>query len=130
MTAHAGDVTAASTFGEPGALREIRAVEKRIHKLRDLGRVGRAVCINHDYDVASCECKSACQRITFATSILHDDPGIGSQSTSNGKSFIHRMPVNNNDLMKSFRQPREYVWQVTGLVKRGNDYRNLWPRAF
>ena len=46
------DVGAAAALPEAGALREVRAGHERLDEARDLGRIGRAVGVEHHDDVA------------------------------------------------------------------------------
>src|SRR5215471_4590816 len=70
--AQACDVAAAAARGEPRSLCEVRAAQQRLHELRDLARIRRAVRIHHGYYIAGGGFESAGERVPLTpASLLH-----------------------------------------------------------
>ena len=124
-SAQPGDVAAASAFGEPRALRVVRAIQERPDESRDLGRIGRAVGIDHDDYVTGRRRESASQGVTLAAAVLRDDPYLGPQPACGGQGVVHRVAVHHDDLVQPGGQPGKDTRQVTCLVESGNDHRHL-----
>src|SRR5258708_12033790 len=61
------DVTAAATRGEPCSLCKIRPAQKRVHELRDLARIRRAVRVDHGYDVTGRSFEPAGKRVPLSS---------------------------------------------------------------
>src|SRR5580704_12596789 len=99
--AQPGDVRAAAAVGEPGALREIGAVEEGPDELRNLGRVSGAVSVDHGDDIAGCRGKSAGQGVALAGAVLPDDPDVRPQSAGNRDRVVDRIPVDDDDLVQA-----------------------------
>src|SRR5580704_15378250 len=125
--AQPGDVTAATAVGEPGALREIGAVEEGPDKLRNLGRVSGAVSVDHGDDIAGCRGEPAGQGVALAGAVLRHDPDVWAQPTGGGHRVVNRVPVDDDDLVQAGWQFGEDMRQVTGLVERGDDHGDLRP---
>ena len=127
QAAQPGDITAAAADGEPCALGEIRAVQQGPDELRDLGRIGRAVGVDHGDDVPGRRDEPAGQGVSLAAAVLGDDPDPRAQPTGGGDGVVDGVPVDNDDLVQPVRQLGEDMRQVAGLVQSGNDHRDLRP---
>ena len=71
------DVTAAAARGEPCSLGEVRAAQKRMHELRDLARIRRAVRVDHGYDVTGRSFEPAGERVPLSPAGLPHYPDVG-----------------------------------------------------
>jgi len=71
------DVAAAAARREPCSLREVRAVQERMHEVRDLARIRRAVRVDHGYDVTSRGVEPAGERVSLSPASLPDDLHVG-----------------------------------------------------
>jgi hypothetical protein len=92
---------------EARALDEVRSVEQRGEKARNLGGIGRAVSIQHDDDVAAGRREAACQRISLAEPCFQDDSDVWAQCLRHLDGVVHRMTVDEHDLIVvSGRSPR------------------------
>ena len=72
-------VAAAAARGEPRSLREVRAAQQRVHELRDLARIRRAVRVDHGYDVTGRSFEPAGQRVPLSSASLPHQPDVGLQ---------------------------------------------------
>ena len=99
------DVSAAAARGEPCSLREVRAVQKRIHELRDLAGIRRAVRVDHGYDVTGSSFEPAGKRVPLSSASLLHDPDVRPQPAGNRYRVIHRVPVHHDHLVDVRGQP-------------------------
>ena len=126
--AQRGDVAAARSGGEPRALREVGARGQRRDEPRDLGRVGRAVGVDHHDDVASHGGETAGERVALALPRLRDQADAGQQLAGHFRRAVDRMPVDHDDLVQPGRQGSEDMLEVACLVERRDDYGDTLPR--
>src|SRR6516225_49238 len=98
-TAQPGDVTAAATWGEPCSLCEVRAAQQRIHEVRDLARIRRAVGVDHRYDVTGRSFEPAGERIPLSPASLLHYPDVGPLLAGYRYRAVHRVPVHHDDLV-------------------------------
>jgi hypothetical protein len=122
------DVSAAAARGEPCSLREVRAVQKRIHELRDLAGIRRAVRVDHGYDVTGSSFEPAGERVPLSSASLPHYPDVGPQLAGNHYRVILRVPVHHDHLVDVRGQPRENVRQVFCFIQCRNDHGYAWPR--
>jgi hypothetical protein len=120
------DVTAAPAWGEPCPLGEVRAAHQRLDEFRDLGRIRRAVRVDHGDDVTGGGFEPAGQRVALSSaSLLHDDD-VRPQLAGHRYRIVHRVPVDHDHLVEVLRQPGENVRQISSFVQCRNDHGYAW----
>src|SRR5215472_2959394 len=92
------DVTAAAARGESCSLCEVCAAHKRMHELRDLTRIRRAVRVDHGYDVTGRSFEPAGERVPLSPASLLHHPDVGPELAGYRYRVIHRVPVYHDHL--------------------------------
>ena len=105
---------------EAGALGEVGAGDQRVDEGRDLGRVGRAVGVEHDDDVAGGGREAAGQRVALAAACLRARPGCR-ERRRRGTPRCRRPSPRRPGRPRARRVTRAAPLQVAGLVAGGND---------
>ena len=118
--AEAGDVLAAAAVREARPLRDVGALGERPDERRDLVRVGRAVGVEHDDDVAGRRGEAARQCVALALAGLLHDVDAGHHASGGLDRVVDRVPVDEDDLVHG-RQLRQHDLEVSGLVACGDD---------
>ena len=116
--AQRGDVVAVAAVVEARALDEVGAGDQRGDEQRDLGRVGRAVGVDHHDDVAGAGGEAAGQGVALAGAGLLHDHHVRAQLAGHRDGAVDRAAVDQDHLVDARGQRGEDVRQVPLLVHR------------
>src|SRR5580693_2716156 len=124
-----GDVVASAAVGEARSLGVIGSSHQCRDEPDDLSAVGRAVTIDrHDY-VAGAGGEADQQCVALAITHLAHDLDLRVALLGHRDRVIHRLPVDQHDLVDPVRQRREDRGQVPGLILDRYNYADRWGKG-